>query len=89
MLARPNPTVSNCGLVIVQVDQQGHQQQNIRQQHREQHNPENRSICNNNALLTPQGIYNSVLKITLQYNLLLKLMYTLISNCRRPVLLCI
>ena len=64
MLARPNPTVSNCGLGIVQVDQQGHQHQpqNIRQQHRQQHPPENRPICSINALLTPQGIYNSFYK---------------------------
>ena len=67
MLARPNPTISNCGLVIVQVDQQGHQHQNVRQQHRQQQqNPENMPICNNNALLNPQGMYNLFSKIRIK-----------------------
>lgn len=48
--------MSNHGLVIVQVDHQGHphQQLNSRQVQRHHLAPENRPSCNNSALLTPQ-----------------------------------
>ena len=48
--------MSNHGLVIVQVDHQGHphQQLNSRPLPRTHHHPENRPSCSNTALLTPQ-----------------------------------
>ena len=48
--------MSNHGLVIVQVDHQGHPHQQLNQRQFQRHHPapENRPSCNNSALLTPQ-----------------------------------